>query len=132
MQGVTSHGEEHSNASDKTDDAQHKKWVKLLIALAMMDYDLKPKLPAKGLMEHSRGKKAKGLYRPLAKYCKDHGIDRLSVGSVKEAFEDAVEFLGQDFVDRLQTYAEGKDKAAQVKKAVQEAEKLQSKPAANV
>ena len=101
------------------DETLHKKWAKLLIALAMKDYGLQPKLPAKELMAHSRGKKDAGLYAPLSEFCKDHGIDQLSQSVVKEAFEGALEFLGADFVDRLKRHAEGKERNASLKKVVQ-------------
>lgn len=101
------------------DETLHKKWAKLLIALAMKDYGLQPKLPAKELMAHSRGKKDAGLYAPLSEFCKDHGIDQLSQSVVKEAFEGALEFLGADFVDRLKKHAEGKERIASLKKVVQ-------------
>ncbi|WP_304350207.1 hypothetical protein [Comamonas testosteroni] len=107
------------SSSGEHDEVLHKKWAKLLIALAMKDYGLQPKLPAKELMAHSRGKKDAGLYAPLSEFCKDHGIDQLSQSVVKEAFEGALEFLGEDFVDRLKRHAEGKERNASLKKVVQ-------------
>lgn len=107
------------SSSGEHDEVMHKKWAKLLIALAMKDYGLQPKLPAKELMAHSRGKKDAGLYAPLSEFCKDHGIDQLSQSVVKEAFEGALEFLGADFVDRLKKHAEGKERNASLKKVVQ-------------
>ena len=118
-QEASSPGKKQEASSVAHDEAMHKKWAKLLIALAMKDYGLQPTLPAKELMAHSRGKKDAGLYAPLSEYCKDHGIEQLSHSVVKEAFEGAVEFLGADFVDRLKKHAEGKERNASLKKVAQ-------------
>lgn len=78
-------------------------WARLLVALAIYDYGLRPKWPVEKLMEESTGKRNQGLYATLSKFCKEIGMPGLSsTTSVRNAVQSALASLKQDDVERLQ------------------------------
>ncbi len=78
-------------------------WARLLVALAIHDYGLRPKWPVEKLMEESTGKRNQGLYATLSKFCKEIGMPGLSsTTSVRNAVQSALASLKQDDVERLQ------------------------------
>lgn len=89
--------------SKELENSPKEAWAKLLVALAIYDYGLRPKWPVEKLMVESTGKRNQGLYATMSKFCKEIGMPGLgSTTSVRNAVQSAVESLEKDEVERLQ------------------------------
>lgn len=77
----------------------NKAWARVMVALAVKHYNFVPVWPTSEL---SKSKKVTGLYMPVARLCKEYGLDGATTrDTVRAAFISALDKLGEKAVKEL-------------------------------
>lgn len=100
---------------ESTNERPSKSWARLLVLMAIEHYGFIPEWPPEKLSEPM---KVSGLYQPLATLSEKHGVPYLrDRGTVRGAFLEAVQRLGEEEVKKIRS------------KLMESAESAQSSPA---